>query len=423
MSLRRALERLKALVRKEHLELELGDEIRTHLQLAEEDALSRGLSPEAARLEALRHFGSIEHMKEDHRDRRGFQWLETTLRDFRHGVAYLRRSPTMTAVIVGILALGIGGKVAMFGVIDAVLLKPLPFSEPNRIVRLWEAPRPGVVNETAVPQFLAWRDASTHVFDALAAESPVMSALNDRNGATRLAGKLVTTDYFKVFTTQLALGRTFVTDEGQSGAAPVVVLSHAAWETYLGADPDILHKRILLDGESCQVIGVLAPGVFDRDPIQFWRPLLFNAGQRLSNNHWLTVYGRLRRGVSLTQAEQRMSAIYSVLAQSQPVEDRSGSIAMENLARLLVGPNLHRSISIAFGAVVLVLLIACANVANLLFAQGASRRTELAVRASLGAGRTRLVLQLLTEHFALCIAGGVAVSVLPMGSFVYLHHC
>jgi predicted permease len=408
MTLRHALAKLHALIRKEHLDCELDDEIHAHLELAEHDALSRGLSPQAARQEARRHFGAIEQMKEDHRDRRGIQWIETILRDFRHGVASLRRAFTMTAVIVCILALGIGGAVAMFGVVDAVLLKPLPFSEPDRIVRLWEAPRPGVVNETTVPQFLAWHDASSQVFDELVAESPVMSALNDNSGATRVAGKLVTAAYFKVFTAQVALGRTFTPEEDQPGATSVVVLSHAAWEIYFGADPNILHRRILLDGEPSQVIGVLEPGVFDRDQIQFWKPLLFTAVQKSNDNHWLTVYGRLRRGLSLTQARQRMSAIYTVLAKSQHVGDRGGSIAIESLARLLVGPHLQRSIAIAFGAVFLVLLIACANVANLLFAQAATRRTELAIRASLGAGRSRLILQLLTECLALCVVGGAA---------------
>ncbi len=408
MTLRRALARLHALIRKEHLDCELDDEIHGHLELAEHDALSRGLTPEAARQEARRHFGAIEQMKEDHRDRRGIRWIETILRDFRHGMAWLLRAPTMTAVMIWILALGIGGTVAMFGVLDAVLLTPLPFSEPDHIVRLWEAPRPGVVNETTVPQFLAWQDGSSQIFDELAAESPTTSALNDKSGATRLAGKLVTAAYFKVFTAQVALGRTFRREEGQPGATPVVVLSHAAWERYFGADPNILHRRILLDGEPSQVIGVLDPGVFDRDQIQFWKPLLFTAVQKASDTHWLTVYGRLRRGVSLMQARQRMSAIYTVLAQSQPVENRHGSIAIEGLARLLIGPHLQRSIAIAFGAVLLVLLIACANVANLLFSQAATRRTELAIRASLGAGRARLILQLLTECLALCVVGGAA---------------
>lgn len=407
MSVRRTFGRLLALVRKPHLELELEDEIRAHLELAEQDAISRGLSQDAARREARQHFGAIEQMKEEHRDRRGIRWVQTMFRDLRHGLTSLLRAPAMTAIMVAILALGIGGTVAMFSVVDAVLLKPLPFSKPDRLVGLWEAPRPGVVNEATVSQFLSWKQAST-VFKQLAAEQPIMAAINDKDGPARVAGKLVTAAYFKVFTTHVALGRTFMPEDDQPGAAPVIVLSHAAWETYFGADANILHRRVLLDGEPCQIIGVLEHGVFDRDQTQFWKPLIFTPAQKLSDNHWLTVYGRLRAGVSLMQARQQMEAVYAVLAQNEPAEDRGGSISVEPLERLLVGPNLHQSISIAFGAVFLVLLIACANVASLLFAQGATRRTELAVRASLGAGRGRLVAQLLTECLALCVLGGSA---------------
>ena len=178
MSIRRTLAGLLALTRKHRLDRDLENEIRTHLALAEKDAAARGLSPDEARLEALRKFGGIEQMKEEHRDRRSFRWMETLLRDFRYGLASLLRAPGFTFVVIGVLALGIGGTVAMFSVVDAVLLKPLPFPEPGRIAGIWEAPRPGVVNATTVPQFLTWKRLAT-AFDSLAAEQSTLAVLSD----------------------------------------------------------------------------------------------------------------------------------------------------------------------------------------------------------------------------------------------------
>ena len=176
MTLRRAVERLFALAGKRRLDGELDDEILAHLELAEREGVARGLSPAEARLAARRSFGGIEQVKEEHRESRSFRWIETLARDLAYGLASVRRAPGFAAVVVGVLALGIGANVAMFSVVDAVLLKPLPFAEPDRIAGVWEAPRPGVVNATTPPDFLNWKRLAT-VFDALSAEQSISAAL------------------------------------------------------------------------------------------------------------------------------------------------------------------------------------------------------------------------------------------------------
>jgi predicted permease len=407
MLFRRKMRGLLALIRKQRLDNDLEAEIRAHLELAEQDATARGVSPEAARMEALRKFGSVELVKERHRDRRGFPWMEAVLRDVRYSAASLVRTPGFSAIVIGVLALGIGGTVAMFSVVDAVFLRPLPFPTPERIVSVWEAPRPGAINATTVPQFYAWKRLGTS-FEALAAEQPVLGSLDVNGEPMRLSGDAVTSEYFDVFGTRPALGRVFTPDDERPGSAPVLVLTHAAWRTYFGSDPGILNRRLMLDGQVCRVVGVLEPGPFDRSETQFWRALAFSQEQRSSETHWLTVYGRIKPGATLTQVREQMRAIHAVQTETAGREERESAIVIEPLSRLLMGSNLQRSVFIAFGAIFLVLLIACANVANLFFAKGATRRTELAVRASLGAGRGRLVAQLLTESFVLCAAGGLA---------------
>ena len=400
------MRRLKALATARRLERELQAEVAAHLELAERDAVAAGMSPEEARRAARRSFGNIEAMKEDHRDQRSVRWIDNFVRDVRYGALLLRRDPGFSAIAIGVMAIGIGANAAMFSLVDGVLLRPLPYPDPERIVRVLEAPTPTTRNGITTLNLLDWKRLSTS-FEALSATRGLSVALTGNGEPARLNGLLVSADYFRVFGVNAALGRTFMPRDEDAGAPPVVVLSHAVWQDRFGADPGIIHRTILLDGEAHQVVGVLPPGSFDRETTVFWKPLIYGPEQRTRSYHWLGAVGRIRAGLTLDQAREEMRAVSASLSPLQPAFKRNWSVALDPIAEGQVGATLVRSIKVAFGAVVLVLLLAAANLANLLLAKGVARRREMAVRAAIGAGRSRLAAQVLTESLVLCLAGGV----------------
>ncbi len=414
MSPRRLAARLLALLRRDRLERELQNEVLAHLELAEYEARQRGMSPADARLEARRRFGGIEQMKEQHRDDRSARWIENLIKDLRYGAAGLRREPVFSAVAVGVLALGIGANVAMFSIVDAVLFRPLPFPEPERIVRWWETPTPTTSNSTTALNFTKIKEISRS-FAAVSAEAAVSATLATDGEPIRLHGRLVSADHFDVFGVHPMLGRSFHADEDRPGAPRVVVVSHALWQGRFGSDPRILERRILLDNVPHQIIGVMPPGAFDRDRARprdqaasFWKPQAFTEQQLAAGSHWLNPVARLRAGVNLAEAQRELLAARAQIDPIVPAWKKNWSIAIEPYDVRLIDARFRQSLYIALGAVVLVLVIACANMINLLLARGASRHKELAVRAALGAGRSRLVAQMLTETFVLGTVGGLA---------------
>jgi putative ABC transport system permease protein len=393
-------------LRKHTVEQALDDELRSSVEVLTEEKMKDGYSRSAARRQALIELGGVEQVKEEVRAIRAGRFLEDFAKDVRFGLRTLAKSPGFTLVAVLILALGIGASTVMFTILDAVLLKPLPFPEPERMVRVWETLPNGSPNETTTLTFLDWKRLSA-LFEALSAERRTRAAVGIGEDLARVHGELVSADYFKVFGVKPRLGRTFASGEDQLGASPVVVLSYSFWQTRFARDPDVLKRDLVIDGESHKIIGVLPAGSFDRDETVFWKPLIFAPEQMNRDQHLLQVIGRLRAGVSLEQARAKMNMLRASLAPVMALYKDWG-FAVEPFAQRLVGDTLRRSIYLVFGAVLMVLLIACANVANLVLVKGAARRREMALRAALGAGRGRLIGQLLTESLLLSVLGGAA---------------
>ncbi len=327
--------------------------------------------------------------------------------DLRFGLRTLKKSPGFTAVAVVTLALAIGGNAAIFSFVDGFLLKPLPYAEPDRIVRVLEKPPGGGRNAISTLNYLDWAQQNT-VFEYMAAQTGGAVTLTGIAEPLQLRGARVSPRYFDIFGIKPVLGRTFAPDEDQEGKGDVAVLSHMLWTTQFGADPGILDRKILLDGRPYDVIGVLpSGGAFDRAFAQIWRPLVFETENMTRNYHWMGSYALLKRGVTQQQAQAQMDAIGARIAAEYPDSNKGWGVVIDRFADAIVGPDLRRAIMILMYAAGMVLLIGCANLANLLMARASGREREVAVRASLGAGRFRLIRQFLTESILLSVCGGI----------------
>src|SRR5215467_416753 len=342
--------------------------------------------------------------------------------DMRYTFRGMRSAPGFAVVAILTLAVGIGANAAIFSFVNGILLNPLPYPTADRIVRVLEKPpgSPTARNGISTLNYLDW-EKQNHVFEYMAPQTGGGAVLTGSGDPVQLRGARVGVHYFDIFGMKAAQGRLFLPSEDQLGNEKVVVLSSVLWRDKFGADPHIVDRKIILDGQPNTVIGVLPPGsAFDRAGPQLWRPLAFEPSNMTRNFHWFGSLGLLKEGVTFEQAQQEMDAIGSRIATDFPDSNKGWGVGLDFYKNIFINDSLRTSVMTLMYAVAGMLLIGCANIANLSLARGVTREREVSVRASLGARRWRLVRQFLTENVLLSLMGGIVGIGVGYGVMIWL---
>jgi MacB-like periplasmic core domain/FtsX-like permease family len=400
---------LRNTIRKERTDRDLNEEVGSYVELLIEKKMKEGMNEKEARHAAMVEVGGVEQVKEEVRaSRTGFA-LETFFQDLRYGLRSLRKKPGFTLTAVIALALGIGANTAIFSVINGVLLRSLNYADPQRLVVLWEKNTSlnRDRNVISAANFFDWQKQSTS-FENMVAVWDARANLTDNVGEpTEVKAQLVSEPFFRTLGVQPILGRWFSAEEDRAGNDLVVILSHRLWQNRFGGDPGVIGKIANLSGRPRTIVGVMPAGFYFLDnEVDAWAPIAQNTARltRENSGRFLRAVARLKVGFTIQQAQAELSAIASQLAQQYPAYNKGWDVNVMPIHEQMV-TDIRPILLVLSAAVAFVLLIACANVANLLLARAAARQKELALRAALGAGRLRLVRQMLTESALLAIIG------------------
>ena len=410
--------RLRAIVGARRAERDLDDELSFHMAMQTEANAHDGMSRDDAIRRARLAMAGMEQTKEHCRDVRPLRWAQDLMRDIQYALRSLRRAPAFALVAVFTVALGVGANTAIFSVLNTYLLRPLPYRNPERLVSIF---RTSIHSQTwphSVANFLDYRERN-RVFDYVFAVNWINPSLAQQGALTeRIQALAVTADFFPALGVPAAMGRWFTEDEDRPGDHRVVVLSDRFWQTRFGGDPQILGRRLVLDGDSVEVIGVMPPG-FDHPllwgQVDLWRPLAFTPQQRQNRgNNFLRAFGSLKAGVTRSQAEQAMVKLAADLSRETSF-NKEESLRLDALQIVASDDTVRNVMWLTLGLAAFVLLIACVNLANLQLARVAARMREQAVRAALGAARFRLLRESLTESFIVAALGGILSTALAFG--------